>query len=130
MRRKKMKNTNTTALKFTGIIMIVFAIVYAIVGTLALIGTVNGALPGHESQETLVVVLAYAVALFALICGVACVKGNTGLAKICGAIFAVVGLISLIYLQVVQSAFSIADCLAVCFGVSIFYISSKIEKGE
>ena len=69
-----MKNTNTTALKFTGIIMIVFAIVYAIVGTLALIGTVNGALPGHESQETLVVVLAYAVALFALICGVACVK--------------------------------------------------------
>lgn len=81
-----MKNANTASLKFTGIIMIVFAIVYAILGTLALMGTINGALPGHESKETLVVILAYVVALFALICGIVCVKGNTGLAKIFGAI--------------------------------------------
>ena len=125
-----MKNTNTTALKFTGIIMIVFAIIYAIVGTLALMGTINGALPGHESKETLVVILAYAVALFALVCGIVCVKGNAGAAKVFGAIFALVGVASLIYLQVTQDTFSIADCFAVCFGVSIFAISSKIEKCE
>lgn len=125
-----MKNTNTTSLKFTGIIMVIFAIIYAVVGTLALIGTVSGALPGHESKEILVVVLAYAVALLALICGIVCVKGNTGLAKIFGAIFAVMGLASLIYLQITQDTFNIVDCLAACFGVSIFYISSKVEKGE
>ena len=125
-----MKNTNTTSLKFTGIIMVVFAIIYAVVGTLALIGTVSGALPGHESKEILVVVLAYAVALLALICGIVCVKGNTGLAKIFGAIFAVIGLASLIYLQITQDTFNIVDCLAACFGISIFYISSKVEKGE
>ena len=125
-----MKNTNTTSLKFTGIIMVVFAIIYAVVGTLALIGTVSGALPGHESKEILVVVLAYAVALLALICGIVCVKGNTGLAKIFGAIFAVMGLASLIYLQITQDTFNIVDCLAACFGISIFYISSKVEKGE
>ena len=110
--------------------MVIFAIIYAVVGTLALIGTVSGALPGHESKEILVVVLAYAVALLALICGIVCVKGNTGLAKIFGAIFAVMGLASLIYLQITQDTFNIVDCLAACFGVSIFYISSKVEKGE
>lgn len=125
-----MKDTNKTALKFTGIIMIVFAIIYAIVGTLALIGTIKGVLPGHESKEILVVILAYAVALFALICGIVCVKGNTGSAKIFGVIFAIMGLLSLIYLQVTQGTFSMADCLAACFGISIFYISSKVEKGE
>lgn len=125
-----MKNTNSTALKFTGIIMIVFAAIYAIVGTLALMGIINGALPGHESQEALLVVLAYAVALFILICGIVCMKGNTGLAKVFSAILAIIGLVSLIFLQVAQDTFSIVDCLAVCFGISIFYISSKIEKGE
>ncbi|HIT33363.1 MAG TPA: hypothetical protein IAC31_01870 [Candidatus Faecousia intestinigallinarum] len=125
-----MKKTNLTALKFTGIIMIVFALIYAIVGTLALMGTINGALPGHESQEVLVVVLAYAVALFAFICGVVCIKGKTGLAKVFGAIFAIVGFGSLVYLQVAQNTFNIVDCMAACFGVSIFCISSKVEKAE
>lgn len=125
-----MKNTNSTALKFTGIIMIVFAAIYAIVGTLALMGIINSTLPGHESQEALLVILAYAVALFALICGIICIKGNTGLAKVFGAILAITGLASLIYLQITQDTFNVIDCLAACFGISIFSISSKIEKGE
>lgn len=125
-----MKNENVSALKFTGIIMIVFALIYAVVGTLALLGAVNGALPGHESQETLVIILSYAVALFALICGIACVKGITNLAKVFGAIFAIVGLVALIYLQVTQDSFSIFDCLAVCFGIAIFSIASKVEKDK
>ena len=123
-----MKNENSNALKFTGVIMIVFAVIYAIVGTLALMGTINGALPGHESQEVLVVLLAYVVALCALICGIACVKGITKTAKILGILFAIAGLVSLIYLQVSQDSFSIVDCLAVCYGISIFGIASKVEK--
>lgn len=123
-----MKSTNASSLKFTGIIMIIFAVVYAIVGTLALMGTINGALPGHESQEVLVIVLSYAVAILALICGIACVKGSTGLAKICGIIFAAAGLIALIYVQVTQNTFSIFDCLALCFGIAIFTLASKVEK--
>lgn len=125
-----MKNENLTALKFTGIIMIVFAVIYAIVGTLALMGIINAVLPGHENQETLLVILAYGVALFALMCGIVCVTGNTGLAKVFSAILAIIGLGSLIYLQITQDTFSIVDCLAACFGISIFYISSKIETGK
>lgn len=125
-----MKSTNSTALKSTGLIMIIFAAIYAIVGTLALMGIIKGALPGHESQETLLVILAYGVALFALMCGIVCVKGNTGLAKVFSAILTIIGLGSLIYLQITQDTFSIADCLAACFGLSIYYTSSKIEKGE
>lgn len=46
-----MKNENVSALKFTGIIMIVFALIYAVVGTLALLGAVNGALPGTRKPR-------------------------------------------------------------------------------
>ena len=53
-----MKNSNATALKLIGMIMIVFGLIYAVVGTLALMGTLNNVLPGHETQEVLVVVLA------------------------------------------------------------------------
>ncbi len=125
-----MKNMNSNALKFSGIIMAVFAVIYALVGTLALMGTINGALPGHEKQEILVALLSYGVALFALVCGIACIKGVTKLAKLFGAIFAAVGLVALIYLQVTQDAFRIFDCLAVCFGISIFYSALKVEKDQ
>lgn len=120
-----MKTTN--ALKLPGIVMIVFAAVYAVVGTLALMGMINGALPGHENQEMLVIILSYAVAFFALICGIVCVKGMTGMAKVFGAVFAAAGLAALIYLQISQGAFSIFDCLAVCYGVLIYCIASKAE---
>ena len=93
--------------------------------SLALVGAIEGALPGHENQEILVAVLGYVVAFLSLLCGIACVKGISGLAKGLGFLFAVAGLASLIYLQVTQDAFSIFDCLAVCFGVSIMFFASK-----
>lgn len=40
-----MKNSNATALKLIGMIMIVFGLIYAVVGTLALMGTLNNVLP-------------------------------------------------------------------------------------
>ncbi len=125
-----MKNPNSTVLKMNGVFMIIFAVVYAATGTLALCGIIKGVLPGHESQEVVAAVLAYAVALLALICGIICIKGITSIAKIFGILFAIVGLVSLIYMQVTQDTFSIMDCLAAGFGLSIFYFSGKIEKGE
>ena len=123
-----MKKTNMSALKATGIIMIVFALVYVLLGTLAAAGIISNALPGHEKQETMIVILGYAVALLALICGVVCIKGAVAPAKLFGAIFAVLGLASLLDQQFAHDAFSIFDCLAMCFGVSIYSIASQIEK--
>ena len=57
------QNTNRTTLKIFGVIMLLFGIVYGIVGSLALAGTLQGVLPGHQTQEILVIVLAYGVAL-------------------------------------------------------------------
>lgn len=123
-----MKNSNSGALKACGLIMIIFGVVYALVGTLALGGVVSNVLPGHEDQEIIIVVLAYAIALLGLICGIVCMKGITGAAKVCGIIFAGIGIASLIYQQVMYDTFAIADCLAMCFGIAIFYIASKAEK--
>ena len=123
-----MNKSNMTALKATGIIMIVFALVYALLGMLAVSGIINNALPGHEKQETMIVVLGYVVALLALICGVVCIKGAVAPAKLFGAVFAVLGLAALLYQQLAHDAFSTFDCLAMCFGVSIYFIASQIEK--
>lgn len=123
-----MQDYNKSSLKALGVMMIIFAIIYALVGTLALAGVISGALPGHENEEILIVVLGYAVALLTLICGIVCVAGNVGASKFFGIIFAVLGLISLIYQQIANGTFSTFDCLAMCFGVAIFSIASKMEK--
>ena len=123
-----MKNTNSGALKACGIIMIIFGVVYALVGTMALAGVVSNVLPGHEAQEVIIVVLAYAIALLGLICGIVCLKGVTGSAKACGIIFAGIGLASLIYQQLACDTSAMADCLAMCYGILIFSIASKVEK--
>lgn len=123
-----MKDYNKSGLKSIGIIMIIFAVLYALVGTLALSGVITGAMPGHEAQEVMIVVLGYAVALLALLCGVFCIKGNAGASKVFGIIFAVLGFAALAYQQMTNGTFSIFDSMAMCFGVAIYYIASKIEE--
>ena len=109
---------NTGVLKGFGFVMIIFGVIYAILGTLALAGVLGGILPGHESQEVLVLFLAYATA---------CLRGNMQTARIFGGIIAVIGLVSLIYLQITQDTFNLFDCIAVVLGVSIFYQAGKAE---
>lgn len=118
---------NTGVLKGFGFVMIIFGVIYAILGTLALAGVLGGILPGHESQEVLVLILAYAIALLALICGISCVKGSAQTARIFGGIIAVIGLVSLIYLQIAQDTFNLFDCIALLLGISIFYQAGKTE---
>lgn len=114
-------------LKFFGVIMILFAIVYAILGSLALAGTLQGLLPGHENQEILVVVLAYVVALFSLICGIGCLKVAAGFSQVMGLLCAVVGVVSLIYAQVTQDSFNIFDCIGAVLGAAIFFTAGKCK---
>ena len=56
------------------------------------------------------------------------IKGAVAPAKLFGAIFAVLGLAALLYQQFAHDAFSIFDCLEMCFGASIYSIASQIEK--
>ncbi|HJA13315.1 MAG TPA: hypothetical protein H9799_10315 [Candidatus Mediterraneibacter merdipullorum] len=123
-----MKNSNSGALKACGLIMLIFGIVYVLVGTMALAGIISNVLPGHEAQEVIIIVLAYAIALLGIVCGIVCMKGITGAAKVCGIIFAGIGLASLIYQQVVYDTFALVDSLAMCYGIAIFSIASKVEK--
>lgn len=113
-----MKSNST--MKVSGILMILFGIVYAILAIMAYTGSVKGLLPGHESQEVMVAVLSAAVALLALIGGIYAVMGNKPVAKVIGFVFAAVGLVSLIYLQFTQNTFNIADCIAMVLGVMLF----------
>lgn len=124
-KREMEKKSNAGVLKFFGIVMILFAIIYAVVGTLAIAGFAEGILPGHETQEIIIIVLAYAVAVLSLICGIACVKGSFGVCRAFGLLFAVVGLVSLIYMQVTQSSFNLFDCIAMVLGVAIYYLARQ-----
>lgn len=125
MSQSNNKNSNSGTLKIFGAVALLFGIVYAILGTLALTGAVSGLLPGHEAQEALVVVLAYAVAILAIICGATCIKGVYSVCRALGLVFAVLGLVSLIYLQITQDSFSIADCIALVLGAAIYGIARK-----
>lgn len=121
-------NGNSGVLKLFGVIALLFGALYAILGTLALMGTVSGLLPGHEAQEALVVILAYAVAVLAIICGAACIKGAYSICRTLGLVFALIGLISVIYLQLTQNSFSMADCIAFVLGAAIYGLSKNSAK--
>lgn len=122
------QNTNRTTLKIFGVIMLLFGIVYGIVGSLALAGTLQGVLPGHQTQEILVIVLAYGVALLAIICGILCLKNVAAGAMVTGIILALLGLAGLIYNQIALDSFNLFDMLGLLFGVSIAATAMKLKK--
>lgn len=119
------KDKKSGVLKFWGVVLVAFGIIYAILGTIALMGQMSGVLPGHAAQETALVALAYAVALFGLIAGIICIKGSLGACRVVGIILALLGIISLIYTQVAQDSFNIFDCIALVLGVAIFTQARK-----
>ncbi len=122
------QNTNRTTLKIFGVIMLLFGIVYGIVGSLALAGTLQGVLPGHQTQEILVIVLAYGVALLAIICGILCLKNVAAGAMVTGIILALLGLAGVIYNQIALDSFNLFDMLGLLFGVSIAATAMKLKK--
>ena len=125
MDKEKKTLSNKSSLKMYGYIMIAYGILYALLGTIAAAGLVQGFLPGQESGVMLLMVLAYVIAILAIICGFACLKGNNGMASVLGLIFAIMGLISLVYAQISQDAFNLFDCITMVLGVAIFYLARK-----
>ena len=114
------KKNTSGVLKVLGVLMILFGVIYALLGTLALMGTLTGMLPGHEKQEVILVVLAYAVALFSLICGIVCCAGAIGAARTMGIILMLVGLASLVYAQISADSFNLFDCIGMVLGAAIY----------
>ena len=122
------QNTNRTTLKIFGVIMLLFGLVYGIVGSLALAGTLQGVLPGHQTQEILVIVLAYGVALLAIVCGILCLKNVAAGAMVTGILLALLGLAGVVYNQIALDSFNLFDMLGLLFGVSIAATAMKLRK--
>ena len=122
------QNTNRTTLKIFGVIMLLFGLVYGIVGSLALAGTLQGILPGHQTQEILVIILAYGVALLAIVCGILCLKNVAAGAMVTGILLALLGLAGVVYNQIALDSFNLFDMLGLLFGVSIAATAMKLRK--
>ena len=122
------QKTNGITLKIFGVIMLLFGLVYGIVGSLALAGTLQGVLPGHQAQEILVIVLAYGVALLAIVCGILCLKNVATGAMVTGVLLALLGLAGVVYNQIALDSFNLFDMLGLLFGVSIAATAMKLRK--
>ena len=122
------QKTNGITLKIFGVIMLLFGLVYGIVGSLALAGTLQGVLPGHQAQEILVIVLAYGVALLAIVCGILCLKNVASGAMVTGILLALLGLAGVVYNQIALDSFNLFDMLGLLFGVSIAATAMKLRR--
>ena len=117
--------SNKSSLKMYGYIMIAYGILYALLGTIAAAGLVQGLLPGQESGEMLLMVLVYVIAILAIVCGYVCLRRYNDMAMKLGLVFALLGIVSLVYTQVSMESFSVIDCITMIVGVVIFYYARK-----
>lgn len=131
MKAKEAKRTKEVKknplMKITGILMILFAIVYITIAVLVYNGSVEGILPGHEREEMLVAVVSTAVATFSFTGGICALTGSKLASKIIGVIFVLAGLGSLIYLQLTQDTFNIVDFIGAALGIMLVVSASKKE---
>lgn len=123
-----MKKENHGALTFLGIVMIVYGLIYALLGTLSLTETIVGVLPGHEQKEIIIILLSYTITLISIICGVMSIKGKYKITKLMSIILAAIGLISLIYTQLTINMFNSFDCIAIVLSAGTFYLALLAEK--
>lgn len=110
--------------------MIIYGLIYALLGTLSLTETIIGVLPGHEQKEIIIIIiiLSYTITLISVVCGIMNIKGKYKNAKIISILLAAIGLISLIYTQITQNMFSSFDCIAIVLSTGIFYLNLLAEK--
>lgn len=110
--------------------MIIYGLIYALLGTLSLTETIIGVLPGHEQKELIIIIiiLSYTITLISVVCGIMSIKGKYKNAKIISILLAAIGLISLIYTQITQNMFSNFDCIAIVLSTGIFYLNLLAEK--
>ena len=130
--KEKQKEEGSGALKILGVTMIVFGILYAVLGTLSLLGIITGPFPGHENQEPIIVTLSYITLVVSILGGIASIKGNTNNIKTIGVIFATIGFISLIYTLLTQKVFNNFDCITIVLGIGIIILATiaKMENDK
>ena len=128
----KQKEEGSGALKILGVTMIVFGILYAVLGTLSLLGITTGPFPGHENQEPIIVTLSYITLVVSILGGSASIKGNMNNIKTIGVIFATIGFISLIYTLLTQKVFNNFDCITIVLGIGIIILATiaKMENDK
>lgn len=123
-----MEEEQNGALKFLGIVMIIFGIAYAILGTLTITGNITGIFPGHENHEIINIILSYIISILAISGGVTTFTKKYFLTKNIALSLALFGLISLIYIKVSQNIFNNFDCIAIVLGAGIYYLAVVAEK--
>ena len=125
-----LKEEGSGALKLLGVIMILFGIGYAFLGTLSLLGVIIGPLPGHEHGEAVIVTLSYITLIVAILGGIASIKSSLNNVRVIGVIFATIGIISLIYTYLTQRVFNNFDCITIVLGIGIIILAtlSKMEN--
>lgn len=119
---------NYDPMKICGIVMMVYGVLYALLGMMAIIGMVQGLMPGHEAGEIAIVALSYVIAILAIVCGYVCLRRYNDMAMKLGLVFALLGIVSLVYTQVSMESFSVIDCITMIVGVVIFYYAHKLEN--
>lgn len=112
-------------MKICGIVMMVYGVLYALLGMMAIIGMVQGLMPGHEAGELAIVALSYVIAILAIVCGYVCLRRYNDMAMKLGLVFALLGIVSLVYTQVSMESFSVIDFISMAIGVTIFYYARK-----
>lgn len=125
-----MKNEGSGALNFIGIIMIIFGLAYAILGTLSIVGVIGGIFPCLENQKLIIILLTYIISIIAIIGGIISIKGNYKNIQTIGIIFAIIGLVSLIYTQLTQDFFNNFDCITIVLGIGIIALATVAKEEE
>lgn len=125
-----MKNEGSGALNFIGIIMIIFGLAYAILGTLSIVGVISGIFPCLENQKLIIILLTYIISIIAIIGGIISIKGNYKKIQTIGIIFAIIGLVSLIYTQLTQDFFNNFDCITIVLGIGITALATVAKEEE
>ena len=123
-----MKNEGSGALNFIGIIMIIFGLAYAILGTLSIVGVISGIFPCLENQKLIIILLTYIISIIAIIGGIISIKGNYKKIQTIGIIFAIIGLVSLIYTQLTQDFFNNFDCITIVLGIGITALATRKKQ--
>ncbi len=114
--------------------MIIFGVIYALLGILSIKGIINGALPGHEQQEPIIIILSCITLIISIIAGISSIKENINDTQIIGIIVIIIGMISLIYTQLTQGIFNNFDCITIVLGIGITLLTilakedAKISK--
>ena len=123
-----MNKENKSILKIIGTITIIFGVVYAVLGTLSITGTIAGMFLGLEEKDLYTVCLLYITLLVTILSGITNIKEDIEKSKVFAGILILVGLISLIYTLVAAKTMNNFDCITIVLGIGTLILVTLEEK--